>query len=544
MGWECIPVPPSGTVPAGVVVTLAPGGVLPDFTMDGFLRAMATDLVVMRPEERLAAGREADTGRETAPQDRTGAEMISYALPAASESGTPSGTGAGTRTTPEEAARVLLEHLGLGEGAGSREPYAGPIERVTTLPSARIDEPTLWFLPEPPGEGETPEWSRGTRAGLETAAALADALGLPLAVAALLPKEAEERLRACLSPLLAARPARIVLATSPALAGASERGFREAFETLFLRSQTGTHGWTVATEWAHRLLARASHTLSERRPHEAAFHPFVKELHIAADHLLLARAVFDGRLRVTECLARSHDSSGSEPHAHFMTLDGGARVVSADSREDRGPAAGDPEVYHLQLALSYDRRADRLPPFFAPDEREGPNRRSEGGRSAESRMALRDAECILDVGYGIGSRDNLDRLVLPLQRVLEVAGAQRVAIGGTRRVTEELKLLPPDAQIGQTGTPVNPAALIALGVSGAPQHLDYIADSGIVLAFNRDPDAPMMTLNQRRPTPRVYAVVGDLFETLPRFTTALRRLAGLPEAAPPSLKTAAVGGRR
>jgi electron transfer flavoprotein alpha subunit len=102
-------------------------------------------------------------------------------------------------------------------------------------------------------------------------------------------------------------------------------------------------------------------------------------------------------------------------------------------------------------------------------------------------------------------------------------------------VTEELKLMPADAQIGQTGTPVNPAALIALGVSGAPQHLDYIGDRGIVLAFNRDPDAPIMTLNDMRSAPRVYPVVGDLFETLPRFTAALRRAAGLPEAAPPSL---------
>jgi electron transfer flavoprotein alpha subunit len=146
------------------------------------------------------------------------------------------------------------------------------------------------------------------------------------------------------------------------------------------------------------------------------------------------------------------------------------------------------------------------------------------------------------VGYGVGSRDNVDRLVLPLQRLLEAAGAGRVAIGGTRRVTEELKLLPPDAQIGQTGLPVNPPVLVALGVSGAPQHLDYIGDRGIVLAFNRDPEAPIMTLNRHRASPRVYPVVGDLFETLPRFTEALRGAAGLPEAAPPSLSGAGSAG--
>jgi electron transfer flavoprotein alpha subunit len=87
---------------------------------------------------------------------------------------------------------------------------------------------------------------------------------------------------------------------------------------------------------------------------------------------------------------------------------------------------------------------------------------------------------------------------------------------------EELKLLTPDQQIGQTGTAVNPKLIISIGVSGAPQHVDYIGERATIIAFNKDADAPLMTLNQRRARPKVVPVVGDLFETVPRFTVALK----------------------
>ena len=75
-------------------------------------------------------------------------------------------------------------------------------------------------------------------------------------------------------------------------------------------------------------------------------------------------------------------------------------------------------------------------------------------------------------------------------------------MGGSRKVTEELHLLDADRQIGQSGVSVNPKLLLAIGISGAPQHLDYIGPRATILAFNRDPDAPIMTLNQRLPQPR------------------------------------------
>ena len=90
-------------------------------------------------------------------------------------------------------------------------------------------------------------------------------------------------------------------------------------------------------------------------------------------------------------------------------------------------------------------------------------------------------------------------------------GCSRLVIGGSRKVTEELHVLPLDRQIGQSGVSVNPRLFLAIGISGAPQHLNYIGSQATIIAFNRDPEAPIMTLNRRQPRPRVFPVVGDLF---------------------------------
>jgi electron transfer flavoprotein-quinone oxidoreductase len=136
-------------------------------------------------------------------------------------------------------------------------------------------------------------------------------------------------------------------------------------------------------------------------------------------------------------------------------------------------------------------------------------------------VQLSDAEFIIDVGFGVGNRDGYEAVIEPLERALRTLGVRGLVVGGSRKVTEELHLLPADRQIGQSGVSVNPRILLAIGVSGAPQHLNYIGPRATVVAFNRDPEAPLMTLNQRQARPRVFAVVGDLFETVPAFTAAL-----------------------
>jgi electron transfer flavoprotein-quinone oxidoreductase len=134
---------------------------------------------------------------------------------------------------------------------------------------------------------------------------------------------------------------------------------------------------------------------------------------------------------------------------------------------------------------------------------------------------LADADFIVDVGFGVGNRDGFEAVIEPLVAALQRIGVQGIVVGGSRKVTEELHLLPIDRQIGQSGVSVNPQILLAIGVSGAPQHLNYIGRRATILAFNRDAEAPIMKLNRTQPRPKVIPIVGDLFETVPAFTAAL-----------------------
>ena len=110
---------------------------------------------------------------------------------------------------------------------------------------------------------------------------------------------------------------------------------------------------------------------------------------------------------------------------------------------------------------------------------------------------LAEADVIIDLGYGIRNEAGM-KLAQELKETLEAMGLAPL-FGATRKVTQDLKLLPLEAQIGQTGVRVNPKLIIALGISGAPQHIDYIGTRAEILCFNKDPEAPLMKLNQTRP---------------------------------------------
>jgi len=154
-------------------------------------------------------------------------------------------------------------------------------------------------------------------------------------------------------------------------------------------------------------------------------------------------------------------------------------------------------------------------------------------------VRLSDAEFIIDVGFGVGNRDGFEAVIEPLERELRQLGVPGLTVGGSRKVTEELHLLPADRQIGQSGVSVNPRILLAIGISGAPQHLNYIGPRATIIAFNRDPEAPLLTLNQRQAKPKVYPVIGDLFETVPALIACLgeERMDPSPLASLPSPPT-------
>ena len=135
--------------------------------------------------------------------------------------------------------------------------------------------------------------------------------------------------------------------------------------------------------------------------------------------------------------------------------------------------------------------------------------------------SITEAQFIIDIGYGIGNQDNFDAYIQPLLDTLKELSV-KVSLGASRKLVETLKILPPETQIGQSGSSVAPTLLIAIGISGAPQHINYISGNTVVLSFNIDPMAPLMILNESKPFPKVHPLVGDLRKTIPALNQALK----------------------
>ena len=115
-------------------------------------------------------------------------------------------------------------------------------------------------------------------------------------------------------------------------------------------------------------------------------------------------------------------------------------------------------------------------------------------------LKLEEAEVVVGCGRGIGKAENVELFK-------ELASVLGGTIGGTRACIDT-GWLPYSLQIGQSGKSIAPKLYIACGISGSTQHISGVTSSDVIIAINKDPDAPIFDIAD-------YGVVGDIFEVVP-----------------------------
>ncbi len=179
-----------------------------------------------------------------------------------------------------------------------------------------------------------------------------------------------------------------------------------------------------------------------------------------------------------------------------VRLDGPVRVLSARPTAYQAPEPG-PDTSPVE-AVELDVSALAAGIRFIARE-----------QTTSSRPDLGDARIVVCGGRPLKDKETFENLIGGL------ADALGAAVGATRAAVDA-GMAPNDWQVGQTGKTVAPELYIGIGVSGAIQHMAGIQDSRVIVAINRDSDAPMVQT-------ATYSLVGDLFEIIPKFVQALRR---------------------
>jgi electron transfer flavoprotein alpha subunit len=124
-------------------------------------------------------------------------------------------------------------------------------------------------------------------------------------------------------------------------------------------------------------------------------------------------------------------------------------------------------------------------------------------------VCIEDAEFIISVGRGLKNKEDISI-------IKNLADSLKGEIGCSRPIASDLKWLPTEHWVGLSGHKVKPKIYIACGISGQIQHLAGMRDSDIIVAINKDPEAPIFNAAD-------YGIVGDIYKVVPALVDKLKQ---------------------
>lgn len=316
-------------------------------------------------------------------------------------------------------------------------------------------------------EQRSGQLNRASWESIAGAQALGRLVGLPLVVA--LPGEG---VAAAASELTAAAVSEVVTLDAPALAAYTADGYTAALHALVSELAPAfvvlPHTYQTR-DFAPKLAARL----------DRAIVTDVTAVKGDAERPVFVRPMFQGKLTA--------DVVASGPAPHVVTFQIGA--FRADQAE-RGASPAPSRTWAVTLDAATIRQRPEAP-----------------FQEARQAVDLSQAERIVSVGRGIKEAANI-----PLAK--ELADALGAELAASRPICDA-GWMPMERQVGSSGQTVAPKLYLALGISGAIQHLVGMKGASTIVAVNKDPDAPIFEVAD-------YGIVGDLFEVVPALIAALK----------------------
>jgi electron transfer flavoprotein alpha subunit len=207
----------------------------------------------------------------------------------------------------------------------------------------------------------------------------------------------------------------------------------------------------------------------------------------------------------TGCATDCIDFSKDNENLIVKRLVFGGRFI-ATQRFLRKPQIATVPPRRFEKNIDKSRKGELIKISFFPGEKRV--QVMETKKKAPQEIKIEDANIIVSAGRGLKKKEDI-KLIEALANVL--GGA----VGCSRSIAIDLKWLPEEHWIGLSGHKVNPRLYIAIGISGQVQHIAGIRDSRIIIAINKDPNAPIFKSCD-------YGIVGDLYDIVPRLTEILK----------------------